>query len=220
MPLTEPAAPPLPREETLQRTAPLKGELEYIIELVEPGTRVLDLGCGTGDLLKALQERKRVFPQGVDIDEEAIQVCVSKGLPVYHGDLDEGLADFGDQALDYVILTNVIQVLHRPDFLMREAARVGRRVIVSFPNFAHWSARLQLALLGRMPRTKRLPYEWYDSPNIHLTTIRDFQELLGREKLRIHRRVFLRSTRDGRFVPVRLWPNLLAEQAIFMVSRD
>jgi methionine biosynthesis protein MetW len=156
----------------------------------------------------------------VDIDEEAIQVCVSKGLPVYHGDLDEGLADFGDQALDYVILTNVIQVLHRPDFLMREAARVGRRVIVSFPNFAHWSARLQLALLGRMPRTKRLPYEWYDSPNIHLTTIRDFQDLLRRENLRIHRSVFLRSTRDGRFVPVRLWPNLLAEQAIFMVSRD
>lgn len=197
----------------------LPQDFRYIIDMVEAGTRVLDLGCGTGDLLKELQERKKVFPQGVDISEECIQICVSKGIPVYHGDLDEGLADFNDQALDYVILTNVIQVLHRPDYLLREAARVGRKVIVSFPNFAFWQARIQLGLLGRMPRTGRLPYEWYDSPNIHLTTISDFLRMLEVEKLTIHQRLFLRPARGGGYAQVEFLPNLLAEQAIFLVSK-
>lgn len=197
----------------------LPQDFRYIIDMVEAGTRVLDLGCGTGDLLKELQERKKVFPQGVDISEECIQICVSKGIPVYHGDLDEGLADFNDQALDYVILTNVIQVLHRPDYLLREAARVGRKVIVSFPNFAFWQARFQLGLFGRMPRTGRLPYEWYDSPNIHLTTISDFLRMLEVEKLTIHQRLFLRPARGGGYAQVEFLPNLLAEQAIFLVSK-
>ncbi len=209
-------------EQTLQDQAAngrLPQDFRYIIDMVEAGTRVLDLGCGTGDLLKELQDRKKVFGQGVDISEECIQICVSKGIPVYHGDLDEGLADFNDQALDYVILTNVIQVLHRPDYLLREAARVGRKVIVSFPNFAFWQARLQLGLLGRMPRTGRLPYEWYDSPNIHLTTISDFLRMLEMEKLTIHQRIFLRPARGGGYARVEVLPNLLAEQAIFLVSR-
>ncbi len=193
-------------------------DLQYIVDLVEPGSRVLDLGCGNGELLKELQTRKKCFPQGVEISEACIQECVSKGLPVYHGDLDEGLADYSDRAMDYVILTNVIQVLHLPDQLIREAARVGKKLIVSFPNFAHWTTRWQLAIRAQMPRTKRLPYEWYNSPNIHLTTIRDFTRLCESEGLQIQKRIFLRTTSDGRCVPVKILPDLLAEQAIFLLS--
>lgn len=198
----------------------LPGEYRYIIELVEPGTKVLDLGCGNGDLLQALQVGKKVFPQGVEISEECIQECVSRGLPVYMGDLDEGLADYTEHALDYVILTNVIQVLHRPDFLIREAARVGRKVIVSFPNFAFWQGRLQLALKGEMPRTKVLPYEWYNSPNIHLTTIKDFYRMCRQEKFTILQRIFLRTGGNGEPVRVKRFPNLLASQAIFVITRE
>lgn len=199
-----------------ERLAP---DLEHIAQLVEPGARVLDLGCGSGELLKWLQKTKQCYPQGVEISEECIRRCIEKGLPVYHGDLDEGLADFEDQAIDYVILTNVIQVLHKPDFLVREAARVGKKVIVSFPNFANWRARVQLALTGRMPRTKQLPYEWYNSPNIHLTTIKDFRDLARGEGLEVTRSVFLKHTADGSYRAVSFWPNLFAEQAIFLLER-
>ncbi len=201
-------------------TAPvLAPDLGFIVDLVKPHSTVLDLGCGSGDLLKELQVRKKVFPQGVEISEECIQDCVSKGLPVYHGNLDEGLADFDDQVLDYVILTNVIQVLHQPDMLIREAARVGRQVILSFPNFAFICGRLQLGLKGRMPRTDRLPYEWYDSPNIHLTTIRDFDELCRSQGFRVMDRIFLRTS-GGTCRRVRFMPNLLADQAIYVISRS
>lgn len=194
-------------------------EIDFIAGLVESGTTVLDLGCGTGELLKALQERKKVFPQGVEISEECIQACVSRGLPVYHGDLDEGLEDFADQALDFVILTNVIQVLHRPDYLLREAARVGKKVIVSFPNFAHFRSRVQLGLRGQMPRTSSLPYQWYDSPNIHLTTITDFVRLLKAENLVIVDRLYLAGSGSSGLKRVKFLPNLLAEHAIFVIQR-
>lgn len=195
-----------------------RGEIDYIVDLVEPGSKVLDLGCGTGDLLAALQQRKKALAQGIEISEEMIQECVSKGLPVYHGNIDEGLADYADKAMDYVIVTNVIQVLQRPDYLLREAARVGRKVIVSFPNFAHWASRAQLGILGRMPVTKRLPYSWYDSPNIHLTTLPDFTRLCEKENLRILRKTFLVNREAGKAKQVKLLPNLTAEQAIFVLE--
>src|SRR5271157_1709393 len=147
-------------------------EHRVIMDLIAEGSRVLDLGCGDGDLLLALKIKKNVRAEGIELSEACIQACVAKGLfNVHHGDLDEGLADYPDKSVDYVISTNTIQVLHRPMVLIREMARVGKQCIVSFPNFGHWPARLQLALKGHMPKTPNLPYEWYETLNIHLTTI-------------------------------------------------
>ena len=189
------------------------------MDMVEPGSKVLDLGCGEGHLLKALQIEKRARVQGVDLSDTAIQECVAKGLFVYHGDLDEGLADFNDRSVDYVILTSTIQVLHRPDFLIEEAARVGKRCIISIPNFGYWRIRFQLMFQGTMPRTKSLPYEWYNSPNIHLTTLHDFRRFCRERGLLIIRETDLVKG-NGLCRKVGLLPNFLADYGIFMLERD
>ena len=196
----------------------LRPEFQHVIDLVDPGSRVLDLGCGEGYLLKALQTQKRARVQGIELSDMAIQACVEKGLFVYHGDLDEGLADFNDQSVDYVILTSTIQVLHRPDFLINEAARVGRKCIISVPNFAYWRVRSQLLLTGMMPKTAKLPYEWYNSPNIHLTTIKDFRKFCQDNSLQIldETALVLGELSSRR---VRLFPNFFADYAIFLVQR-
>jgi methionine biosynthesis protein MetW len=196
----------------------LPPELGFIIEMVEPGSYVLDLGCGAGTLLKALQVEKQVRPQGIELSEDAIQACVAKGLFVYHGDLDEGLADFNDQSVDYVIATNTLQVLHRPAFLIQEMARVGKQCIISVPNFAHWRVRWELMFKGTMPKSKRLPYEWYDSPNIHLTTIKDFRRFCKKSGIKILREIALKTHDDRACSVVRCLPNLLADYAIFMIA--
>ncbi len=199
----------------------LAPEHRIIVDLVEPGARVLDLGCGSGDLLKALQVEKRVRAEGVELSQECIQACVEKGLfSVHHGDLDEGLAEYADGAVDYVILTNTIQALHRPSFLIQEMARVGRKCIISFPNFAHWSIRAQLFFRGQMPKSPRLPYEWYDSPNIHLTTLADFRRFCTILRLTVVRELALRTVSEDRCRRISLLPNLLADAAIFVVERE
>lgn len=194
-------------------------EFCYILELVEPGSRVLDLGCGEGLLLKALQRERRARVQGIELSDTAVQSCVEKGLFVYHGDLDEGLADFNDQSVDYVILTSTIQVLHRPDYLIKEAARVGKKCILSVPNFGYWKVRCQLLLHGVMPKTKNLPYEWYDSPNIHLTTIKDFRRFCRTNGLRMVRETDL-VLGENRCRRVRALPNFFADYGIFLVERE
>lgn len=196
----------------------LRPEFRFIVDMVEPGSRVLDLGCGYGELLKALQVKKNCRSQGIELSEEAIQACVAKGLSVYHGDLDAGLADFNDQSVDYVIATNTIQVLHKPGFLIQEMTRVGKRCIISVPNFAHWRVRWQLFFDGIMPKSARLPYEWYDSPNIHLTTIKDFRDFCRRNGIKILREIFLKSCDEEHCSEVKFLPNLLADYAIFMIE--
>lgn len=196
----------------------LRPEFEYIVRLVKQGSIVLDLGCGEGQLLKALQAKKRARVQGIELSDTAMQQCVTKGLFVYHGDLDEGLADFNDQSVDYVILTNTIQVLHKPDFLICEAARVGRQCIISIPNFAYWRNRYQLTLGGMMPVTKSLPYEWYNTPNIHLTTIKDFRRFCREQGLVIVKEHDLVLGPDA-CKRVRLLPNFFADYAIFVIRR-
>lgn len=198
----------------------LAPEHEVIVDLIPEGSRVLDLGCGSGDLLSALMKRRHVRAEGIEIAPECIAACVARGVAnVHQGDLDEGLADYADQSVDYVILTSTLQVLQRPLELVREMARVGRRCIIGFPNFAHWRARLQLGLQGRMPVTERLPYQWYDTPNIHLTTIRDFRELCRAADLRVEEEIPLR-TGPGGATRVRLLANLRADYAIFVVGAE
>lgn len=207
---------PRPQDSALDEQ--LSPEYRYILDLVEPRSHVLDLGCGTGSLLKALQVEKQVRAQGVELSEDAIQECVAKGLFVYHGDLDEGLADFPDQSVDYVIATNVIQVLHKPAFLMQEMARVGKKCIISLPNFAFWKVRVQLMLRGVMPKTPELPYEWYDSPNIHLTTIKDFHNYRSKAGVKLLREIDLVHLPGGQCKLVKANPNLFADYAIFLTE--
>ena len=196
----------------------LAPEHEVIVDLIPEGSRVLDLGCGDGRLLSALTRRRGARAEGIEIASEAIQACVARGVQnVHQSDLDEGLADYADQSMDYVILTSTIQVLQRPLDLIHEIARVGRRAIIGFPNFAHWRCRAQLGLGGHMPVTDNLPYQWYDTPNIHLTTIRDFRETCRIAELTVLDEIALRlGSKAAR--RVRLLPNLRADYAIFVVS--
>jgi len=193
-------------------------DYQLIEDLVPNGATVLDLGCGDGELLAELIEKKHVRGSGVEISPSAVEACVSRGLSVFHGDLDEGLADYDDGSFDVVILSFSLQQLHRPRLVVHEMARVGRLVVVSFPNFAHWWNRIQLAVLGRMPVSSEIPYEWHDTPNIHLCTVRDFRRLCRDEGLRIQSELYLRSF-EHRTVIAAL-PNVLARIAIFAVTRD
>ena len=191
-----------------------RGDYQIIGEIVEEGSSVLDLGCGQGDLLAWLVERKRVQARGVEISPSRVRKCVAQGLSVYQGDIDQGLADYPDECFDYVVLSQTLQETHRPLNVLREMIRVGRRVIVAFPNFGHWSVRLSLLWSGRAPRTGHLPYEWHDTPNIHFVTVLDFENMIAQEGLQIERSYFVRG--DGR---IRLWPSLRAESAVYLIRK-
>lgn len=193
-----------------------KGErLDYlfIADLIEPGSSVLDLGCGCGSLLKLLVDRKDVRGTGIELSEEKVYVAVGKGLSVYHGDIDEGLSYYPDGMFDYVILSQTLQEAHKIGLVMREALRVGRYLVASFPNFGHWRARFQLLFKGRAPVTPALPYEWHDTPNIHSLTIKDFRLFVEQHAMRVVKCFFL-----GQRAPVRFWPNLRAEHGVFVLE--
>jgi len=164
--------------------------------------------------MEMLARERQATVRGVEISEEGVYRCIARGLSVHHGDLDEGLEDYPDDSFDYVILSQTLQTVHRPKLVLREMLRVGRLGIVTFPNFAFWQVRLELALKGRMPKTKDLPYEWYDTPNIHLTTIRDFVDLCKEEGVTVVKAIYLSDGRRVRFLP-----NLRARMAIFVVQK-
>ena len=194
--------------------APPRIDLSMVASLVSPGARVLDLGCGDGMLLKLLVDQKGVFARGVEISDDGVRQCVSRGLAVDHADLDEGLDDYPDGSFDYVILSQTLQTVRKPDLVLKEMLRVGRTGIVSFPNFAYWRVRGALLLNGRMPKTDYLPYEWYDTPNIHLLTVRDFHAHCAEEGIQIRRALYLGASGLVSFLP-----NLRAKTAIFEVNR-
>ncbi len=194
--------------------APLTLEHRLILELVPNGASVLDLGCGDGELLSALVRERKARAQGIEIDEQAIYRCVAMGLSVLHGDIDTGLPEYSDKSFDYVVLNQSLQQVKSPDTVLREALRVGKWVILGFPNFAHVSARFQLFFRGRTPITPSLPYEWHDTPNLHFLSISDFYQYCRRREIKVNRALFVGKKRR-----VRLFPNLFASSGIFLLSQ-
>jgi methionine biosynthesis protein MetW len=188
-------------------------EEETIARWVKPGARVLDLGCGDGSLLDQLWRERQAPGYGVEIDDTKVLACLRNDVNVLQMDLEDGLSVFQDGSFDCVILSETLQAIHRQEPLLREMLRVGREAIVSFPNFGYWRARIQIALAGHMPVSKELPYQWYDTPNVHHCTLVDFESLCAKLGLRILERVVLT---DGE--PVAALPNLLGSLAIYRVS--
>ncbi len=180
---------------------------------VRPGARVLDLGCGDGTLLKYLRRERNASGYGVEIDDGSVLACVGNGVSVIQGDLESGLSDFEDRAFDYVILSQTLQAMRHSERIVREILRVGREGIVTFPNFGYWRNRLQI-LGGRMPVSDNLPFQWYDTPNIHLCTISDFERFCASHSVRILERTVIT---DGRAVS--LLPNLLGALAVYRFQR-
>jgi methionine biosynthesis protein MetW len=187
----------------------MRPDQNAIAHWVAPGARVLDLGCGDGSLLRHLWQQREAPGYGVEIDDAAVLDCVANDVNVLQVDLESGLSLFGDRSFDCVILSETLQTIHRTEFLMKEMLRVGSEVIVSFPNFGHWNARLQVAL-GRMPVSSTLPYEWYETPNVHHCTIDDFEDLCRRLGVKILERLVLHGGQ-----PVTFLPNLLGSLAVY-----
>ena len=193
---------------------PTKIEHRVIMDWIEQGASVLDLGCGDGELLARLIDEKQVRAQGIEISEQAIHHCVARGLSVFQEDIDTGLSEYGNKSFDYVILNQTFQQVKKPDFVLKEALRVGKKTIVGFPNFVYISARLQLFFGGKVPVTPSLPYEWYDTPNLHFLSIADFKEYCRKRDIRIEHSAFVAKNRR-----IKLLPNLFAETGLFLLSK-
>ena len=191
---------------------------EFIISEIPAKAKVLDLGCGKGDLLAALKKERKVDGYGIEISPEAVNECIAKGIFAYHGDIDEGLSDYKDNSFDYVILNQTIQNTKKPDIVLKNAMRIGRNVIVSFPNFSYFLLRASLFFRGTMPKTKALPYEWYDTPNIHMLTINDFRKFCRERNFCIvHEHHFSLNSKD-KSTRKKLLPNIRAVYGFFVIT--
>jgi methionine biosynthesis protein MetW len=200
-------------------TGHYRGDHLLVAEMVERGSKVLDVGCGDGDLLQLLETRG-IDGRGIELSREGVNRCVAKGLAVVQGDADTDLVNYPDDAFDYVILSQTLQATRKPKVVLENLLRIGRRAVVSFPNFGFWKMRLQLLVGGHMPRTENLPATWYDTPNIHFCTIKDFVQLCDEINVKMERAVALDLY--GRPVPLTLpwwvW-NMFGEQGVFLLSR-
>ena len=197
----------------------LHANYNHIVPLIENGVKVLDLGCGDGTLLKKLIDEKNVHGKGIEINQENVIEALHKGLSIIQGDIDEGLEDFADNEMDYVILNQTLQSTQNPDFVIKEMLRVGKHAVVSFPNFAYWRIRFYLLFKGKMPKSKMLPFEWYDTPNIHLLTVRDFFDYCEKRDIKISKSIL---TRRGKVVKSRLrrtFADIFAEEVIFVIHK-
>lgn len=196
----------------------LRADLQLVISLVPEGSRVLDLGCGDGSLIAHLRDERGCDVRGIELAPEEIAAALGRGLSVVQADLDEGLAGYPDDAFDVVVLSQTLQVMRNPAYVLREMLRVGERGIVTFPNFGHWRVRGYLAFRGRMPVSESIPFSWYDTPNIHHTTLKDFREFVSANGGRIEREIPLSAGEWRQEIrEVRVWPNLLADTAVAVV---
>lgn len=199
----------------------MRFDLRLIASWIRPGSKVLDLGCGEGDLLTYLQEKRSVSATGIEKDESKVAHCIERGLSVLQGDINAEIQDYPDQSFDYVILSRTLQQVYAPDDLIRSLLRVGTKGIVSFPNFSYWRVRLQLLSSGYAPVTEQLPYEWYDTPNIRVITLRDFMKFSRDVGFQILKMVAINSDFNNKVGKVvKFLPNLRAAYGIFLIGKE
>ena len=196
----------------------MRADLDIIQEWITPNTKVLALGCGDGELLAGLHQSKNITGYGLEINHDNITACIEKGINVIEKNIDEGLASIKDGSFDTVIMTQALQIMHRPDLIVDEMLRIGKECIVTFPNFGHWRARGYLALRGKMPVSKFLPYTWYNTPNIHFCTFKDFENLCVERNIYILERTVVDNEHKHHW-SIRLWPNMLGEIAIYRITK-
>lgn len=192
---------------------------EVVCDIIPDGARVLDLGCGDGTLFSKLVKEKNIKGVGVEINKDEVIKALDKGVSVIQGDIDEGLKQFPDESFDYAILNQTLQAAQKPDFVMDEMLRVAKKAVVSFPNFAYWRVRFYLFFKGKMPKSKALPYEWYNTPNIHLMTVNDFFEFCKKRNIKILKSVYLTKNKCRSGILVRTITNFFSEEVVFVVSK-
>lgn len=197
----------------------MRTDLGIIADLIKPGARVLDLGCGDGELLAHLQKNKKVNGYGLEIDPTNITTCINKGVNVIEQDLDAGLQNFADASFDMVVMTETLQSVKAPDRLLHEMLRIGEQCIITFPNFAYWRCRAHLAFRGRMPVSKHLPHSWYNTPNIHLFTFNDFERLCVEQNLNIVERFMVDAGHSARPL-INRFPNFFGAFAFYRLGRE
>lgn len=205
--------------ETTPAADGLRADLSLIANWIGPEARVLDLGCGNGELLAHLEKTKNVRGYGLEIDADNVIKCVERGVNVLQLDLDAGLGEFSADSFDCVVMSSALQEIRRPDRLIDEMLRVGRASIVTFPNFGHWRPRLSLGVSGLMPVSRSLPNRWYNSPNIHLCTMRDFEQLCAEKQVAVARRHIVNHAHRSSGL-IRAWPNLFGEIALYQLGAE
>lgn len=193
-------------------------DLSHIQRWIDPGSRVLDLGCGDGVFLEFLRDQRQVRGTGLEIDQNYITAAISRGINVVEQNMDEDLSNFPDQSFDTVVLALALQAVNYPDKVLEEMLRIGREGIVTFPNFGHWRCRLMLGVAGHMPVSRLMPYTWYNTPNIHFCTVKDFEDLCREKGIRILARDVVGNTQHTPLLSTR-WPNLFATTAIYHITR-